>query len=55
METCRFILYLNLLMAAALFSCSDGLVVAGNVVLGHDMRVAGRNATATGGISIHSA
>jgi hypothetical protein len=41
METCRFILYLNLLMVAALFGYSVGLVVAGNIVLGYDMRVAG--------------
>jgi hypothetical protein len=40
METCRFILYLNLLMVAALFGYSLGLVVAGNIILGHDMRIA---------------
>jgi hypothetical protein len=55
METCRFILYLNLLMVAALFGYSVGLVVAGNIVLGYDMRIARCSSTSTGWICIHSA
>ena len=55
METCRFILYLNLSMATAFSGYPLGLVVAGNIVLSYDMGVPGCNATPTGGIGIHGA
>ena len=41
--------------AAALFSYSLGLVIAGNVILGYDMRIARCSSTPTGWIGIHGA